>query len=79
MLPIAGQMARPNGLCFFVDTHWWPGGCCRLKNRFLFKKKIIFNFFFFFSILFFTLATPGPSASIKYKYTLLVCLFVCIQ
>ena len=26
MLPIAGQTAGPNGLNFFVDTHWWPGG-----------------------------------------------------
>ena len=26
MLPIADQTAGPNGLKFFVDTHWWPGG-----------------------------------------------------
>ena len=25
MLPIAGQMAGPNGVKFFVDTHGWPG------------------------------------------------------
>ena len=53
MLPIAGQMARLNGLCFFVDTHWWPGGCCRLKNRFLFKKKFFFQIFYFFFQYFF--------------------------
>ena len=26
MFPIAGQMAGPNGLKLFVDTHGWPGG-----------------------------------------------------
>ena len=26
MFPKAGQMAGPNGLNFFVDTHGWPGG-----------------------------------------------------
>ena len=40
MLPIAGQMAGPNGLKFFLF--------------------IFFQFFF-------SRATPGPSASTKYK------------
>ena len=43
---IAGQMAGPIGLKFFVETYKWPGGCYRLKN----------------SKNFFPQATPGPSA-----------------
>ena len=51
MLPIAGQMAKPNGLKFFVDTHE--------KNSnffFKFKKNIFIKYFF-------PRATPSPSAS----------------
>ena len=46
ILRIAGQMAGPIGLKFFVETYKWPGGCYRLKN----------------SKNFFPQATPGPSA-----------------
>ena len=54
MLSIAGQTAGPIGLNLFEDTHGWPGWCLRLI-----KSK-------FFSSNFFSRATPGTSASIKY-------------
>ena len=38
MFPIAGQMAGPIGLKFFVDTHGWPG-VKKIRNFF-------FQFFF---------------------------------
>ena len=47
MLPIAGQMAGPNGLKFFVDTQGWPGGVIgnNMESNFLFLKNFIFYFF----------------------------------
>ena len=56
MFPIAGQTAGPIGLKFFVDTHGWPGVSQ--------AKKIEI---FFFPKLFFTRATPGPSAGMFIK------------
>ena len=47
MLPKSGQTAGTIGLNFFVDTHGWPGSVI---------GYIKFDFFF-------SLATPGPSAS----------------
>ena len=51
MLPIAGQMAGPNGLTFFVDTQLVPGKYPRLKKFFFWfslKKKIQHFFQIFF-------------------------------
>ena len=30
-VPYGRQTAGPNGLKFFVDTHWWPGVAIGLK------------------------------------------------
>jgi len=53
MLPIADQTAGPNGLKFFVDTHWWA------KRNSKFKKKL-----HFLINSFLPRATPGTLASI---------------
>ena len=52
MLPIAGQTAGPNGLNFFLDTHWWPWGVLGFK-------KSNFNFKFFFKTFFFKFFSTG--------------------
>ena len=59
MLPLAGQMAGPNGLTFFVGTHGWTGGVSGQKQIRNLKKKFFFSFF----QIFFLRATPGPSDS----------------
>jgi len=51
MLPIAGQMAGPIGLKFFVDTPGWPGGVIGHKIEFL-KKYFFSNFFLFLKTFF---------------------------
>ena len=56
MLRIAGQMAGPIGLNFFVDTHGWGGEIKFEKKNFPKKKKKIPR------------ATPGPSASNIFFY-----------
>ena len=58
MLPIAGRTAGPVGLIFFCGHSWVAGGCYRLKK----SKKNSQHFFFIFPR-----ATPGSSASYKYK------------
>ena len=60
MFPIAGQMAGPIGLKFFVDTQGWPGSDIGYKNA---KKKFEIFFLSFFSKFIFPRATLGPSAS----------------
>ena len=50
MLPIAGQTAGPNGLKFYVDTRGWGVSKAKKNSN-------------FFSNIFFSQATPGPSAS----------------
>ena len=39
MLPIAGQTAGPNGLKFFVDTHWWSGCVNYFFSNFFFHGQ----------------------------------------
>ena len=35
---IAGQMAGPIGMKFYVDTHGWPGGVIGEKKNFFMGK-----------------------------------------
>ena len=60
MLSIAGQTAEPIELKFCVDTHGWPGD---VKNPYFFSKIVC--------SIFFSRATPGPSASY------IIILFIC--
>ena len=64
MSPIDGETAEPIELKFVVDTHGQPGSFLRLKKFELFFNKFLKVKTFF---LFFPRATPGLSASIKYR------------
>ena len=64
MLFIAGQMARPIGLKFFVDTHGLSGGVMGYK-----KNRNFFLNFFSFYLNFFSTGNAGSSASTLYKLT----------
>ena len=59
MLRIAGQSAGSIGLNFLCGNLWVARGCYWLKNRYFFLKNFFKSFF--------PRATPGPSASVKYK------------
>ena len=62
ILSLVGQPDRPIGLIFFVDNY----KCYRLKIRIFFFLNTFFQYLFskFFSI-FFSRATPGPSAGFE--------------
>ena len=74
MLSIVGQTAGPIELKFCVDTHGWPGDVIGEKKPYFFSKICC--------SIFFSRATPSPSAS--YIIILFICfppfyLFCCIK